>query len=344
MRLLFISPGFAAYEQDHNCIPPLQMLAAEMTRQGIDIQIITLGYPFHNQAYLWHNIPVISGYGFNGKHLRWLNWFRVIRYALAIHRKHPFDAIHSFWLGPAWLIGNYLAARWRVPHYCTLMGQDVLPANVYRRLLSPAQAPNLIALSAYQQQVFYNTSGIQTGHVIPFGIDPQEIPAPTPWAERPIDILGCGSFIPVKNWPRWLYTVARCAQNNPHLKTVLIGDGPERSRLEELAAQLGISNLVTFTGHIPRAQVLAHMQQAKVFLHTADFESLGFVLAEANMCGCRVLSTPVGMAAELAHCGATEEELAELVVAALEKEERGLGKSMFTMGEAVGRYRAVYGG
>lgn len=36
-----------------------------------------------------------------------------------------FDIVHSFWLGPSWLIGNYLKWKWHVPHITTLMGRIV---------------------------------------------------------------------------------------------------------------------------------------------------------------------------------------------------------------------------
>jgi hypothetical protein len=64
-------------------------------------------------------------------------------------------------------------------------------------------------------------------------------------------------------------------------------------------------------------EVLARMKQSKVFLHTANFESFGMVLAEAAMNGCRVLSTPVGAAPQLATVGHSFAELLKQVEMAL---------------------------
>lgn len=44
----------------------------------------------------------------------------------------------------------------------------------------------------------------------------------------------------------------------PHL--LIVGDGPERARLEELTRSLGFSDAVTFTGEVPHAGVAAHLK------------------------------------------------------------------------------------
>ena len=117
MRVLWLSPGFPADEQDLNCLPPLQLLARTLIAEGLDLEVITLGYPFHSTPYRWHGIPVISGYGFNRQWFRWYNWLRVLQYAQAAHQQKEFDVIHSFWLGPAWLgeafmpVGGYPITR-----------------------------------------------------------------------------------------------------------------------------------------------------------------------------------------------------------------------------------------
>jgi glycosyltransferase involved in cell wall biosynthesis len=318
MRVLWLSPGFPADEQDLNCLPPLQQLALEISTQGIDLQIITLGYPFHSKTYLWHGIPVVSGYGFNQGRFRWLNWARVVRHAQAAQQRQKFDLIHSFWLGPAWLIGRFLQSQWAIPHVTTLMGQDVLSTNWYRHLLCPEHAASMVAVSDFQHKIFAKTTGQQAAQTIPWGVVEQEIPHLLP-ENRPLDILGCGSLIPLKNWALWLQIVAEMAKSKPDIRAELIGEGVERPVLEALIRQLGLSRNVCLRGHLPRLEVLARMKQSKVFLHTANFESFGMVMAEAAMNGCRVLSTPVGVAPQIASVGHSFAELVKQVAIALNK-------------------------
>lgn len=343
MRVLWITPGFAAHEQDYNCIPTLQMLAQALTVQGIDLQILTLGYPFHNKPYRWHNIPVVSGYGFNRRWVRWWNWYRVWRYALAAHREKKFDLIHSFWLGPSWLIGQQLHKKWKTPHFTTLMGQDVLPQNKYLHLLKAHHSPSLVSLSAYHDSILKQTTGWSANHIIPWGIDATEIPTSLP-QERPIDILGCGSFIPLKNWALWLQIVGDIALTSPHLRVELIGDGIDKAIIEGLIRQSGLEHIVRLRGHIPRAQVLTAMSHSKVYLHTSLFESFGFVLTEAAMNGCKVVSTPVGIApAMTTYIGNTREILVKMVADALEEPLAESPFIPFTMEKTMAEYMALYG-
>jgi len=341
MRILWLTPGFAAHEQDFNCIPPLQLLAKALQREGVEIHIVSLGYPFDHQAYTWHDIPVQSCYGNNGSRFRWINWWRMRRYAQQYHAQSPFDAIHSFWLGPCWLVGRHLSKRWHIPHWTTLMGQDVLPENRYRYLLKPRHCPNLIALTHFQNQIFEKNNHLKAGQVIPFGIDPIEIPQQSS-SHRPIDILGCGSFIPLKNWPLWLQTVAICKKNNPQIKAVLIGDGTQHAEIVQLAQHLGLQDTVTFTGHIPRSAVFLYMQQSRIFLHTAHFESLGYVLEEARMLGCQLVSTPVGIAPEIAACASTENELGALVLTLLAGPLRDIEANSWTIRDTAQGYLNLY--
>lgn len=224
----------------------------------------------------------------------------------------------SFWQGWASYIGERVAKQHGIPHFTTLMGQDVLPANrKHLRNLSPERCTRLIAVSEFQNQVLEKTTGFRAGQVIPWGIAESEVPADIP-QDKKLDVLGVGSLIPVKNWDKWLNTIALAKTSNPNLQAELIGSGPEWNRLEALARCLGIEKNVRFAGELPRAAVLARMREARVLLHTSDFESFGFVFAEASMNGMQIVSTPVGVAAELGGaCADSEAELARLVLQSL---------------------------
>jgi glycosyltransferase involved in cell wall biosynthesis len=56
-----------------------------------------------------------------------------------------------------------------------------------------------------------------------------------------------------------LRAVHELKRENTIFKVVLVGDGPEHDRLQELAAELGLRNDVVFTGRIPPASVPRHI-------------------------------------------------------------------------------------
>ena len=314
MRLIILTPGFAADEHDANCIPPLQLLALELLGKGVDLQIVALEYPFRSERYRWHNATVFPC---NGQNRRWLKprtLLRAARFCDGIVAENKADAIHSFWLGWASRTGEKVSKRYDMPHVTTLMGQDVLPANgFFLRSLTAERCSRIVALSSFQNGVLEKTGGCRAAHVIPWGVPEREIPALLS-SERPLDVLGVGSLVAVKNWEKWLRTLALAARENPGIRAELLGDGPERRRLQALAGASGLSETVHFAGNLPRARVLACMREAKVLLHTADFESFGYALAEAAMNGCRIVGTPVGVARELGVTAENEGKLADLLL------------------------------
>jgi len=352
MRILWITPGFAADEHDYNCIPPMQLLAKELLRRGVDLQIVALEYPFRSEPYRWHEATVFPC---NGQNRRWLKprtLWRAMRFCRAItfrklasfgkFRTADVSAIHSFWLGWASGVGEKVSRRRSIPHFTTLMGQDVLPENrKFLRGLLPDRAARLVALSDIQNNIFEKNTRLRAAHVIPWGMNGAEIPTAVS-AERLLDVLGVGSLIPVKNWEKWLRVIALINQTFPNLQAELIGSGPERRKLEHLAHKLGISKNVRFVGDLPRPQVLTRMRDAKVLLHTADFESFGYVLAEAAGHGCRVVTTPVGIAPALGAVAEKDEELARLLVEGLRLPDEGRSFVPFTMEETATAYLRLY--
>lgn len=75
------------------------------------------------------------------------------------------------------------------------------------------------------------------------------------------------------------------AQDNPNLKLLIAGDGPDREKLELLADDLKLKN-VTFLGYISEELKLELLAEADIFCSPAVFgESFGIVLLEAMATG-----------------------------------------------------------
>ena len=70
----------------------------------------------------------------------------------------------------------------------------------------------------------------------------------------------------------------------------IVGDGPERGRLERLAQTGALHGRVRFHGHLPRMLALDRMRPAHLLLVSALHDSGGFAIAEALAAGVPVLS------------------------------------------------------
>lgn len=75
---------------------------------------------------------------------------------------------------------------------------------------------------------------------------------------------------------------------------LIIGDGEWRDCLKELAASMGISDRVIFTGYVQPGQLPALISRMNIFVISSAVESLPYTLIEAMACGVPVVSTAVG--------------------------------------------------
>jgi hypothetical protein len=94
-------------------------------------------------------------------------------------------------------------------------------------------------------------------------------------------ILSVGNMIPIKGHELLIRSVAAIAPNHPQVQCRIIGDGPERARLQELARELHIAGRVHFLGRKSRAEVATAMRECTLFALPSWYEGLGCVYLEA---------------------------------------------------------------
>jgi glycosyltransferase involved in cell wall biosynthesis len=152
----------------------------------------------------------------------------------------------------------------------------------------PPKADELIALSDFLQNEFKTNHGVTPQHVIPAGIDTKQFINSA--AEKDIDLLAVGSLIPLKQYSIFLEIVAGIKKQLPHITAVLVGNGPEKERLQTLITKSGLKTNVSLTGELPYPEVLQLMQRAKVFLHPSSYEGFFGVCLEALYARAHVIS------------------------------------------------------
>ncbi|WP_119460400.1 glycosyltransferase [Rhodospirillaceae bacterium SYSU D60014] len=105
--------------------------------------------------------------------------------------------------------------------------------------------------------------------------------------EPPV-ILAVGSLKSHKGFASLLQAFERVRRARP-ARLVILGEGPERGRLEALARELGVDADVHLAGFVGNPyQYMAH---ARVFTLASLYEGLPTVIIEAMACGCPVVST-----------------------------------------------------
>ena len=132
--------------------------------------------------------------------------------------------------------------------------------------------------------------------VIPTGIDP------APFADRSEReiirekygiapdtclMIGLGRLGKEKNYEEVLRFLSQ--YSDPRVRLLLVGDGPDRGRLEKLAEELGVTDRVIFVGMIPHHAVGAYYNAADLFVCASSSETQGLTYLEAEAAGLPVL-------------------------------------------------------
>jgi len=77
----------------------------------------------------------------------------------------------------------------------------------------------------------------------------------------------------------------------PTLKYLIVGDGPDRLRLQRKVAAVGVSAAVIFAGRIPESEKVAHYSLADAYVMPSSGEGFGIVLIEAAACGVPIVGS-----------------------------------------------------
>ncbi len=87
----------------------------------------------------------------------------------------------------------------------------------------------------------------------------------------------------------------------PTVGLLIVGDGPQKARLEHLAAALGINESVLFEPWT--RDIVSYYKTADLFLSTSRYEGYGLSLVEAALAGLPIVTSDVGIAGELVRDG-----------------------------------------
>lgn len=119
------------------------------------------------------------------------------------------------------------------------------------------------------------------------------------------NILFVGRLAAEKGVPLLLEAFARAREAYPDACLTLVGDGPERTMLEARVRELGLQEVVRFTGYLSQQEVAGELAQADLFVLPSFSEGLPVVLMEAMATGLPVLTTGIAGVPELVEEGVT---------------------------------------
>lgn len=205
------------------------------------------------------------------------------------------------------------------------------PRRVWTRRIALSGVSRVVVPSHTLQRIALDSWRLDPARVtyIPNGIHLQRfarLPSEGVRTGPEVVIGTVAALRPEKNLSRLLRVFARLPE---HTRLVICGDGPERRRLEDEAASLGIISRTSFTGHQQEPEtVLARLD---VFALTSDTEQMPYSVIEAMAAGLPVVATDVGDVRRMLP------EEGQILVAAPAGEERLAGFLMRLIEDPDGR-------
>ena len=297
---------------------------------------------------------VVRGYG--------VNYSPVIRYhvgpVLRFFNRLKYKLVYS-WLPPSWVYKRFvpkgndvevafcegfvtkLLARsgsktQKIAWVHTDLAANPWPVQqkIYRdkeeERLAYLQFDKVVCVSGAVETVMRRDYGLDNTVVIDNPVDADAISAlareesPVQLDPSCFNVVAVGRLVPQKGFDELVRIVANLVEEIPNLHLYIVGEGPERPRLEEMAAGHAKDNL-HLTGYL--ANPYALMSRADVYVCSSRAEGFSLTVAEAMVLEIPVISTNSAGPAELLGngrfgelCGTYQELSAALKKAAQDKD------------------------
>ena len=136
---------------------------------------------------------------------------------------------------------------------------------------------------------------------VPHGIETTTLPTgPATIPSSPPRILFQGRLVTTKGLPVLLEAASILRSRQREFEVLVIGDGPERAALENLAEKLQVSSCVRFVGRIAATDLDSTIASASmIVVPSIGGEVFGLVLAENMLRGLPIIATDLGCFVEV---------------------------------------------
>jgi glycosyltransferase involved in cell wall biosynthesis len=318
LRILVLASTFPRWEDDH-ATPPFVLELCRRLARHFDVTVLA---PHASGTAIAENIDGIhvqryryaperwERLAYNGgilAQLRRQPWLVLLipafvaAQAFAVRRlRQSCDVVHAHWVLPQGLVAVVAAGR---PVLCTAHGGDLyglrsaLAGWLRRWTLRRVDRLSVVSPALLEEA---QRHGLDPATVVvaPMGVDLRTTFTPGAADESKAQrLLFVGRLVEKKGVATLIRALPMILECHPQASLEIIGDGPERAHLEELARQVGATAAVRFVGPVANHDLPARFRAASVVVFPSlvaaggDREGFGLVAVEAMGCGCAVVGS-----------------------------------------------------
>jgi len=228
---------------------------------------------------------------------------RIVGEVRSLHRQQPIHLVHAHGALPCGHAAMLLGGELGIPFVVSVHGLDAFStvqvggysATWCRRISAivyTASRRVICVSERVREEVLSGVGKSVRTSVVYNGADPVLF---SPVQDRIVNeqiVLAVGNLIPTKGHENLIRAVASLGEDFPSVTLEIIGNGPEKSRLQVLSQELGVKEKVRFLGSQSRRQVADAMRRCTIFALPSRYEGLGCVYLEAMsaekpVIGCR---------------------------------------------------------
>ena len=218
-------------------------------------------------------------------------------------KRYNIDLIQAHWAIPAGFLACLVSAQ--IPVITTLRGSDINKFGKRQVFKYPAKyalkrATKIIALSndlkeeaiklgARDDKIWVIPGGVDTDKFKPQNKNEARVKLQLP---EELLILFVGVLTKNKRIDRLIRVTAKLSRDF-NLQVLILGDGPERANLENLARYLGLENII-FKGWVSPNDMPLYMAASDVLVLPSESEGLPGCVQEAMACGISIVASNVG--------------------------------------------------
>ncbi|HEY1039668.1 MAG TPA: glycosyltransferase [Bacteroidia bacterium] len=280
MKILLLSNSASAHTQKW---------AKGLAAAGLQVGIFSLNrsdsvwYKDHKNIIILHEPEINSG---NTKLTSKLGYLKNVKKLKQTIVSFAPDILHAHYATSYGMLG--MRSKFK-PFVISVWGSDVydfpkkspLHKLLLQNILSKSSVLCSTSISMKNETQKYINKAVE---VIPFGIDAAYFKIEE--AKREITTIGLVKSLEEKYGVDILiraFDQVIKKYRDKQLSLLFVGDGSKRSEYENLAAELGIADKVTFTGKVPHDKIMEYHRSIDIFvsLSRLDSESFGVSLVEA---------------------------------------------------------------